>query len=210
VAIAEFPPISNCNEDGLLAIGGDLEIPSLLLAYKNGIFPWPYNEEYPLCWFSPDPRGVIKYKNLHISKSLKKIIKQRKFDIKYNHNFEAVIHGCANAKNRNDRGETWITQQMIQAYIDLFYAGFAFSVEAYQNEKLVGGVYGVRIGTIVSGESMFYTVSNASKVCLIFLIEKLHSDGIDLLDTQMVTPVTKQLGAIEISRKEFFKYHNIK
>jgi len=204
--IVSFPPITQADENGLLAIGGDLHVDSLLLAYKRGIFPWPINEDFPLAWFAPNPRGIIDFEDLHVSKSLKKTIRKNEFKIKYNTNFEAVIMNCAMITNRKGQSETWITQDIINAYIEMFRQGYAYSVEVYTNddkEKLVGGVYGVCIDTYFSGESMFYRETDASKVALVYLIEKLASHGVKWLDTQMVTSVVKNLGGKEISREEF-------
>lgn len=198
-----FPPVENADENGLLALGGDLSIPLLLDAYSQGIFPWPLSEQFPIAWFSPDPRGILCFKDLHISRSLNKVIKQQRFKVSFNKNFEAVIINCASSKKRKEGEGTWITRQMIDAYIELFKAGYAFSVETYLNEELVGGMYGVSLNGIISGESMFYLEPNASKIALIHLMEKLNSIGIDWIDTQMITPVVESLGGKEISRAEF-------
>lgn len=202
MAITNFPPIDQADEHGLLAVGGDLDIESLLLAYRRGIFPWPISEEYPIAWFSPDPRGIIEYDDLHVSNSLKKILKKNKFDIRFNTNFEGVVRECAGVV-RKGQNSTWITEDIVNAYVELFFKGYAYSVECYHGSLLVGGVYGVCIEGIVSGESMFYREDNASKVALVYLLEKLNSVGIKWLDTQMVTPVVKGLGGSEISRESF-------
>lgn len=213
MAIVNFPPIQLADENGLLAIGGDLQIDSLLLAYSRGIFPWPISDDYPLAWFTPDPRGIIKFSDLHIPKSLAKTIKKNKFIIKFNTNFEAVINACADCGIRKDKNGTWINKDIISSYIDLFNAGFAYSVEAYiskdDQELLVGGVYGVSINNFYSGESMFFKETDASKVCLIALIEKLKGLGVQWLDTQMVTSVVGKLGGNEVSRQEFMKLLSI-
>jgi leucyl/phenylalanyl-tRNA--protein transferase len=207
MTILSFPPIENADENGLVAIGGDLDVDSLKLAYSQGIFPWPISEELPLAWFSPDPRGILQYKHLHISTSLKKLMKREKFKIKFNSNFEAVILNCARVKNRKDGPSTWITNEIIEGYINLHRAGHAYSVEAFLDidgeEKLVGGMYGVCIGGNFSGESMFYNEPNASKVALVTLMERLNQNGISWLDTQMVTPVVENLGGHEIPRDLF-------
>lgn len=208
MSILEFPPVESADENGLVAIGGDLEIESLLLAYESGIFPWPISEDYPLAWFSPDPRGIIKFSDFHVSKSFKKFIKKTELIVEFNQNFETVIMNCAVAK-RKDQDETWITDQLIQNYINLHRAGYAYSAETYKIENgkkyLVGGVYGVCISNFFSGESMYYSEDNASKLALYKLIEKLRSNGISWLDTQMVTPIIKDLGGSEITRNEFLK-----
>jgi leucyl/phenylalanyl-tRNA--protein transferase len=203
MAIIEFPPIEQADEHGLLAIGGDLEISSLLLAYTEGIFPWPINEEYPIAWFSPDPRGVLFFEDLYISRSTHKILKKNQFEIRFNTSFEQVIRACAESKNRKDQPGTWITDEIIHAYMDLHRAGYAYCVEAFKDDHLVGGIYGVCIGDFFSGESMFYLEDNASKVALIHLCHFLKEKGILWLDTQMVTPVVKALGGKEIPREQF-------
>ena len=193
----EFPPVEQANENGLLAIGGDLEIETLVSAYSQGIFPWPMGKDYPLTWFSPDPRGILCWEHLHIPRSLKKIIRKNIFDINYNHDFETIIWACA------DRVDTWLTKHMISAYIKMFRAQLAYCVGCYQQGKLVGGLYGVRINNFVSAESMFYRQNNASKVALIWLMEHLQKEKINWLDTQMTTEVVASLGGYSISRKEF-------
>ncbi len=209
MAILDFPPVEQADDHGLLALGGDLEVDSLLLAYSRGIFPWPINDDYPLAWFSPDPRGVLITEELHISKSLKKILKKSQYDIFFNSQFEAVIKNCALQK-RKDQESTWITEEIIEAYIELHKSGFAYSVEVVnQNGKLVGGLYGVNINMYFSGESMFHLESNASKIALVALVSKLAELKVPYLDTQMVTPVVESLGGKTISRKKFLEYLTI-
>lgn len=205
MAIISFPNVELADENGLLAFGGDLEISSLLLAYKNGIFPWPYSEFDPIAWYSPNPRGILDFQDLHISSSLKKLIKKSPYTVKFNSDFEHVILACASSSNRKEKS-TWITRKMIEAYIDFHYAGNAYSVEVYdQSQELVGGLYGVKIKKFISGESMFYTKPNASKIALLALIEKCISENITWMDTQMVTPVIKSFGGKDITRDEFLK-----
>ena len=203
MAVVEFPPLDCADENGLLAVGGDLEVSSLKLAYSQGIFPWPVEDYYPIPWFSPDPRGIICFRDLNISKSLQKFLKKSPFVFKFNQNFHQVILNCAQANNRKDQGSTWITKKMIEAYINLHYAGIAYSLEVYLDNELVGGLYGVQIGKYVNGESMFYKVSNASKCALIYLLNFLYPLGIEWIDTQMCTPVITDLGGKEIPRSEF-------
>ena len=202
MAILKFPPIEAADETGLLAIGGDFEVSSLLLAYSQGIFPWPINNEFPLAWFSPDPRGILKYENLHISKSLLKFLKKNSYKVTFNQDFHAVIMNCATVKRKEGSG-TWITPELREAYIELYKNNYAYSVEVYQNEKIVGGLYGVWINKFVSAESMFHIADNASKIAVIFLMEKLFALGIDWIDTQMLTPAVEQLGGHYITRAEF-------
>lgn len=204
MAIVAFPPVEESDEHGLLALGGDLEVDSLLLAYSQGIFPWPISEEYPLAWFSPDPRGILIFEKLHLSKSFRKFLKKNPYEIKFNTNFEAVIMNCARVK-RSDQPSTWITQEIINAYIELHKLGYAYSIETYLDERLVGGVYGVCINRFYSGESMFHLEDNASKVALVSLMYMLKQRDIGWLDTQMVTPVVESLGGVEIPRETFLQ-----
>ncbi|MCK6595154.1 MAG: leucyl/phenylalanyl-tRNA--protein transferase [Bacteriovoracaceae bacterium] len=206
MAIEAFPPLETADEHGLLALGGDLEPDSLILAYTQGIFPWPINDEYPLAWFSPDPRGVLYTEELHISKSLKKFLRKNPFQITFNQQFEAVIKNCALQK-RLGQESTWITDELMEAYIQFHRLGFAYSVEVLnQDQKLVGGLYGVNINKYFSGESMFHLEDNASKVALIALVSKLREFEIPYLDTQMVTPIIKSMGGREISRNLFLQF----
>jgi leucyl/phenylalanyl-tRNA--protein transferase len=205
LAILSFPPIEKADEDGLLALGGDLEVQSLLMAYEQGIFPWPLGPEYPLAWFSPDPRGILRYEDLIISKSLKKLLRQKKYEIRFNYDFPSVILGCAKSENRKNQEGTWITEDIILSYITLHFAGHAYSVETYFEDKLVGGMYGVQIGGFISGESMFYTKPNASKVALVCLMEYLQTQGINWIDTQLVNPFLEKMGACEIPRSDYLE-----
>ena len=204
MAIIEFPKIESADEHGLLAIGGDLEIESLLLAYSQGIFPWPISDEYPLAWFSPNPRGLLFFDKLHIPKSFKKFLRKNPYEIKFNHDFESVIRNCATV-NRQDQSSTWITEDIIKAYIDFHKQGYAYSIETYLDDRLVGGVYGVCINRFYSGESMFHFEDNASKVALVSLMYLLKQRDIAWLDTQMVTSVVESLGGVEIPRNTFIE-----
>lgn len=203
MAIYEFPNIHEARKDGLLAIGGDLEISSLLLAYSQGIFPWPISSKYPLAWFCPDPRGILAFDQMHIPKSLKKILTRKNYTVTTNQRFEEVIHECANIKNRKHQKETWITPELIEGYLGLYQQKYAYSLEINIDKKLVAGVYGVNIGGFYSGESMFTKVDNHSKIALIELINILKNIGVEWLDTQMTTSVVHQLGGAEISREDF-------
>jgi leucyl/phenylalanyl-tRNA--protein transferase len=202
MAILEFPPIDSADENGLVGIGGDLELESLLLAYSLGIFPWPISKEYPLAWFSPDPRGIIFHKNLHISKSMRRFMNKHKYQIKYNTNFESVIRQCATVMRVHEKS-TWITEDIISAYIDFHKQGYAYSVEIYDIDRLVGGLYGVKLNQYICGESMFHLEDNTSKLAVIDLMQRLNRSNIHWLDTQMITPVVEQLGGIYIPRTEF-------
>lgn len=197
-----FPPVETANEDGIVAVGGDLEIDTLLTAYKHGIFPWPISTDLPLAWFSPDPRGIIHLEGIHISKSFQKFLKKNKFNVTYNLEFQRVIELCAKT-NRKNQASTWITPEIIEGYVQLFSAGYAYSVEVWNGDELVAGLYGVCIGNFISGESMFTIEDNASKYALFCLLEKLKNKGIFWIDTQMVTPVVESFGGRYISRPEF-------
>jgi len=196
-----FPDPYDAPQDLPLAVGGDLSPDRLIFAYSLGIFPW-FNEGEPILWWSPDPRMVLFPDELKVSRSLKKVIKNKGFEIKFNTNFEEVIKQCASVKRKGQDG-TWITPQMIDAYITLNRLGFAHSVETYLNGKLIGGLYGVSIGGAFCGESMFYVVSDASKVAFVYLVNHLKEKGFKIIDCQQSTPHIAKFGAREISRKEF-------
>ena len=200
-----FPPVHLANEDGLLAVGGDLSVERLLLAYKSGIFPW-YNQGEPIIWYSPDPRMVLFPKDLKISKSMKQLIRKKEFQITYNQNFLEVISNCKNIYRTADQGGTWITNEMFEAYTKLHELGIAKSVEVWLDDELVGGLYGIDLGDIFCGESMFSKVSNASKLAFIFLVKKLEKENYKLIDCQVYNNHLASLGADEIPRSEFLKY----
>lgn len=201
-----FPPLELSDDNGLLAFGADLEVPTLIHAYSRGIFPWPLGPDYPLAWFSPDPRGVLYIDELHISRSMRKFMHKDLYHVTFNQQFEAVIKHCAETP-RKDRPTTWITDELAKAYINLFHAKNAYSVEVWRKKdsQLVAGLYGVFLNHYVTGESMFHIEDNTSKLALIYLVLHLKSHGIDWIDTQMVTPVIKSLGGREIPRKLFVK-----
>lgn len=197
-----FPSPNLAEEDGLLAIGGDLSPNRLLLAYQLGIFPW-YNEEEPILWWSPNPRCVLYPAAIKISKSMKQLFKKQAFTVTFDNNFEQVVQQCQQRPRKGQDG-TWITDYMLDAYCKLWELGFAHSVEVWnQEQELVGGLYGVSIGSCFFGESMFSKVSNASKYGFITLVRQLNQWGINLIDCQIHTKHLESLGAIEISRKEF-------
>lgn len=187
-----FPDAEFSEEDGLLAIGGDLSLERLIVAYCNGIFPW-YNEGEPILWWCPKPRFIIIPEEVKISKSMKKIIKKREFKVTFNNDFEGVISNCKSIREINNEG-TWISDDMKNAYINLFNNGYAMSVETYIGEELVGGLYGVKIGKCFFGESMFSKVSNASKIALIKLAEKLNNEDFIFIDCQMQTKHLESMG----------------
>jgi leucyl/phenylalanyl-tRNA--protein transferase len=200
----DFPPIELASKEGVLAIGGDLHTDRLLLAYRNGIFPW-YNEGEPIIWHSPDPRMVLFPKEVKISKSMRKILRDATFKVTFNQNFREVIRNCKTVQ-RNDQEGTWITDDLEKSMIELHQQGYAKSIEVWQNEKLVGGLYGVDLGILFCGESMFSLVSNASKVAYITLAQKLEKEKYSIIDCQVYNDHLASLGAVEISREEFKKY----
>lgn len=201
-----FPKPSEASREGLLAVGGDLSVERLLLAYQSGIFPW-YEKGQPLLWWCPDPRMVLFPKDLKASKSLQKQIKKDHFKVTFNTAFPEVIKQCA-LKKRAGQAGTWITDEMIVAYIDLYNRGDIISVEVWMDCELVGGLYGVNLKKqgIFCGESMFSTKNDASKVGFYQLVSKLLTDGYKIIDCQVYTEHLARLGAIEIPREEFLTY----
>ena len=199
----EFPPVEYANDDGLLAVGGDLSVERLLLAYRNGIFPW-FNQGSPIFWWSPDPRMVLVPEKIRISKSMRKVLKSNHFHLTKNNCFEAVIDQCAQIRREGQQG-TWITHDMKQAYLQLHPKGFAISYEVWENNSLVGGLYGVDLGHVFCGESMFSLVSNASKYAFIRLAQELGVKKYKLIDCQIYTEHLESLGAEPISRKLFLQ-----
>ena len=196
-----FPDPRTADTDGLVAIGGDLSVARLQMAYRSGIFPWTVN---PISWWSPDPRGILELDQFHVPRSLAKFMQKQPFIVTINHAFRAVMEACA-APGRK-RG--WISPEFIAAYTHLHEAGHAHSVECWQNDELVGGIYGVSQGGLFAGESMFYRKTNGSKVALWHLARRLRDRGFALFDIQMVTPATRQFGATEISRDEYLRRLN--
>lgn len=200
----DFPPVDQALPDpnGLLAVGGDLSPARLLKAYRHGIFPW-YNEGEPILWWSPDPRLVLFPEKIRVSRSLRKTLKQGKFQITFDKAFVDVIEGCAKPRGDEDNEGTWITPEMKSAYVRLHRLGHAHSVETWQDNQLVGGLYGVAIGRVFYGESMFYRRSNASKAAFVTLVEKLKSWHYGLIDCQVHTRHLTTLGAEVIPRRRF-------
>ena len=199
-----FPSVDTATEDGLVAIGGDLELDTLVTAYHQGIFPWPISLDFPLAWFSPDPRGILMIDQLHLSKSFSKFLKKNPYQVTFNQAFDQVINQCARTYRKN-QPSTWITPNIIQGYEKLFEHDLAYSVEVWENKELVAGLYGVCMGDFISGESMFTKEDNASKYALYSLLLKLKEKNIEWLDTQMVTPVVEGFGGKYISRPEFLQ-----
>ena len=196
----EFPSVENANAEGLLAVGGDLSPERLLLAYRNGIFPW-FNEDSLILWWSPDPRMVLFPNKIKISKSMQKVFKSNQFRLTKNTCFETVLEACSTIKRGGQKG-TWITDDMKKAYLKLHEKGFAKSYEVWEDDTLVGGLYGIDMGHVFCGESMFSTTSNASKFAFIKLAQEFQEKG-ELIDCQLYTKHLESLGAKEIPRKEF-------
>jgi len=199
-----FPEPATASDEGILAFGGDLSVNRVMQGYAKGIFPW-YKEEDPILWWSPNPRFVLHIDDLHISKSLQKTIKKNIYTVKFNVNFEQVIKECAQAK-REDQEGTWITNDMIEAYCELHSAGHAHSFESYLDGELVGGGYGVVIGDIFCGESMFAKKNDASKVAFVSLVKHLKKQGFKLIDSQIYTPHLESFGSKHITRDEYLQY----
>ncbi len=202
-----FPPPYLAEREGLLAIGGDLSEERLLLAYRMGIFPW-YAEDDPIIWWSPDPRMILYPKELKVSRSLKRLIRKGRLQVTMDQAFEEVITACARV--RTDAGErTWLVEEMIEAYCDLHRSGFAHSVETWEGDRLVGGLYGVSLGRSFFGESMFARVSNASKVAFVGLVRQLERWNFDMIDCQVKTDHLLRFGAREVARRIFLARLNL-
>ncbi len=193
-----FPNPSLADPDGLLAVGGNLEPETLLSAYQQGIFPW-FDEDTPILWWCPDPRAILEFDNLYISKRLARTIRTNKFQVTFNQDFDAVVKGCT---YRPEEG-TWITPEVANAYGEFHRRGHAHSVEVWQQGVLVGGLYGVAIGGLFAGESMFSTVSDASKIALVALVSRLKEKGYQLIDLQIINEHTSMMGATEIPRDDY-------
>lgn len=198
-----FPPADRANKDGLLAFGGDLSPRRLVVAYANGIFPW-YSEDEPLLWWSLDPRLIIRPGEMKVSKSLKHTLRKGKFEVRIDTNFREVMLHCA-ATPRKDQDGTWIQDEMVDAYCELHDMGIAHSFESYLDDELVGGLYGIAIGKVFFGESMFHTVTDASKVAFYHLHQFLQEHDFKLIDCQQETSHLMSLGAYVIPRKAFLE-----
>lgn len=196
-----FPDPRTADGNGLLCMGGDLSPDLLIEAYSRGIFPWP-QEGVPLLWFSPPERGILKFSNFHIPKSFKKEMAKSEMSIVFDKDFSRIIESCARVPRDGETG-TWILPEMIKAYETLFEQGYVHCVGAWLGEELVGGLYGVFVKGVFSGESMFFQKSGASKLCLVHMVERLKEIGVEWMDIQMVTPVLKNFGGEYISRTQF-------
>lgn len=197
-----FPDPALANSDGILAIGGDLSVERLLMAYRMGIFPW-FNPEDPIVWWSPDPRFVLFPENLKVSKSMRPYFNQHKFQISFDTQFEQVMRSCQKSKRKGQSGDTWITEKMVKGYCRLHELGYAHSVEVWQGDELVGGLYGIALGKCFFGESMFTKVNNASKFGFISLVHRLTARDYRLIDCQQNTKHLQSLGARDVKRSQF-------
>ena len=198
-----FPSPDSADWNGMLAVGGDLSVERLMLAYKKGIFPW-YNPQEPILWWCPDPRCLIFVDQIKISKSMRQVLRANKFKVTFDTAFEAVMRGCQNIY-RPKQGGTWITREFIDSYVKLHEMGVAHSVEVWRGSELVGGLYGESIGHSFCGESMFAKETNASKYGLIMMARNLEEQGFDFIDCQIHTPHLESLGAIMLPRKKYLK-----
>jgi leucyl/phenylalanyl-tRNA--protein transferase len=200
-----FPDVEESTEEGIVAVGGDLSVERLILAYSKGIFPWYSSDRSPILWWSPDPRFVLFPENLIVSKSMRPYFNQNKFQVTWDQNFEDVIINCQKI-DREDQPGTWITSKMLASYIQLHKKGYAHSVEVWLGNELVGGLYGISLGKVFFGESMFAKVSNASKFGFISLVKQLKQKGFLLIDCQQETKHLESLGAAAIKRKDFIEF----
>ncbi|MBA7544001.1 Leucyl/phenylalanyl-tRNA--protein transferase [subsurface metagenome] len=199
----QFPDADQAEDDGLVAIGGNLSVDFLLAAYSQGLFPW-FNTGEPILWWSPNPRMLLYPKEFKCSKSLQQIINRNKFKIKIDENFEEVIQKCASVKREKQTG-TWISKEIIEAYVKLHNEGYAHSFETYLDGKLAGGLYGISLGKAFFGESMFYHVKNASKVALYFLTVLMLKWDYHFIDVQQSTQHLRSMGAKNVDRREFLE-----
>lgn len=195
-----FPDPENADDDGLLAIGGDLRPETLLKAYRSGIFPWTVK---PISWWSPDPRAIFEIDNFRLSRRMQRLFRSGRFSFSFDRCFTRVMEGCAAPSP--GRESTWVSPEFIAAYTRLHKMGYAHSAEVWLGEELAGGLYGVSLGGFFAGESMFHTASNASTMALAFLVEHLKNRGFELFDSQVISPHTASLGAVEICRKEYLR-----
>lgn len=201
--VRSFPDPRTASPEGIVAVGGDLDPTTLLAAYRTGIFPWPV-DGLPLLWFSPAKRAVLEFDRLHVPRSLAQARRRGRFRFSFDRAFDAVIQGCAETARPGQRG-TWITPAIVCGYTELHRKGWAHSVEAWEGDRLVGGVYGVDVDGAFSAESMFYREPNASKLALLVLVNRLRAGGLDWMDIEVLTPHMERLGAREIPRDEFLE-----
>jgi leucyl/phenylalanyl-tRNA--protein transferase len=192
-----FPDPELADDEGLLAIGGDLSSERLLFAYEHGIFPW-YDEGVPPLWWSPNPRAILDPAGLHVSRSMRRVLRSERFTVSWNRDFEGVMRCCGDRP-----GGTWILPEMIEAYVRLHYSGHAHSIEVWEGSELAGGLYGIQRGALFAAESMFHRSTDASKVALVYAVQSLFAAGTRLFDVQLLTAHLASMGAVEISRTEY-------
>jgi leucyl/phenylalanyl-tRNA--protein transferase len=202
-----FPPVDRADDDGLLMVGGRLEVDWLIEGYRRAIFAWPVVDRGReiLAWFSPDPRGILELDQLRVSRRLRRRIRSQEFQVTCNRDFEGVVQGCAGPRRDQPFQDTWITSSMQSAFASLHQLGHAHSIEVWWDGKLAGGIYGVALGGLFAGESMFHRRRDASKVALAYLVRHLQARGYDLLDVQLASNHTQSMGATEISRREYVR-----
>jgi leucyl/phenylalanyl-tRNA--protein transferase len=201
MALIRFPDPRDASDEGIVALGGQLSVENLLEAYRHGIFPWPI-EGWPLTWFCPEERAILEFSHLHVPRRLERLRRRTPFTLTIDHDFSRVIQACASVA-RNGEDGTWITSAMIRAYSELHRAGHAHSVEVWEGDSLVGGLYGVDADGAFAGESMFHLRPNASKLALLHLVEHLERRGLDWIDIQVITPHMQTMGAHVISRDDY-------
>lgn len=204
MTILEFPPVETADEDGLLAVGGDVDVDSLILGYRRGIFLWPISEGL-LTWFAPPQRGILFFDDFHLSRTYKKQIKKLNYEVRIDTCFEQVIKACSEPTNRGKQNGTWITSDILTGFINLHKAGFAHSFECFEDGNLVGGIYGVCIGSYFSAESMFYRKPYASLKALSELVAHLRKQGVSWIDCQVSSRFINTLGVIDVNRSEFME-----
>ena len=200
----QFPSPDSASDEGLVAVGGEITTKRVLSAYRQGIFPW-YSEDQPVLWWSPEPRAILCPDDIKISRSLKKTLRHNNFSFTADTAFSEVIKACAGPRIHSPSGGTWITDEMMSTYNRLHQLGYGHSIEVWKDEKLVGGLYGLSLGSAFFGESMFSHQTDASKLALVYLAEFSKSNGIDFIDCQLPTDHLASMGAVNISRKEYLK-----
>ena len=198
----QFPSPYSASEEGLVAVGGEITVTRVLSAYGQGIFPW-YSEDQPVLWWSPEPRAILYPDDIKISRSLKKVLRKKNFQVTADQEFSKVIKACAGPRTQSPGAGTWITEEMIETYTQLYQMGYGHSIEVWNDDKLVGGLYGLALGSAFFGESMYSHVPNASKIALVYLAKFASSNGIDFIDCQLPSDHLTSMGAINISRKKY-------
>lgn len=198
----QFPSPYSASEEGLVAVGGEITVTRVLSAYGQGIFPW-YSEDQPVLWWSPEPRAILYPDDIKISRSLKKLLRKKNFQVTADQEFSKVIKACAGPRTQSPGAGTWITEEMIETYTQLYQMGYGHSIEVWHDDRLVGGLYGLALGSAFFGESMYSHAPNASKIALVYLAKFASSSGIDFIDCQLPSDHLASMGAIDISRKKY-------